>query len=249
MNLQEIEHYKRQLSESEQQLKELEDKYEKIKKHKDNQKKLLDEEHRSKKLAIQNENIMNKYKMFAKVDISQTQLINSLIQSNDNNQSTSILLNKYYIHELLTGIQISERLPFENRDMFEQLNVEKPWYDIQFTNLQDDCLDFDANLENYPAQIKHNLMQLSNSLVEFYKSIFRVIILCFFYQFEYFKCIVLFFCSKQKKRKNSKCVLSQKINNCVFMNNLDDFKLMYSSYLPLICMSLTEQEITSAMKQ
>ena len=78
------------------------------------------------------------------------------------------------MHEILTGIQTTERLPFENRDMFEQFNTEKPWYDILFTQLPDECLDFDTNLENYPAQLKNNLLHLSNPLVEFYKSIFRV---------------------------------------------------------------------------
>ncbi len=192
MNLDEVEHYNRLLKESEKELKDLEEKFEKIKMCQENQRKLNDEEIRSKRLSMQTENIMNKYKMFAKVDINQTQLINSLMQSNENNRSASILLNKYYIHELLTGIRICERMPFENRDMFELLNGEKPWYDIQFTNLQDDCLDLDSNLENYPAQLKQNLMQLSNSLIEFYKSIFRVISSLFKFKKIYFCKFMLF---------------------------------------------------------
>lgn len=128
-------------------------------------------------ISIQTENVMEKYKMFAKINLNQTQLINSLIQSNDRNSTDTVLLNKYYTHEILTGIQIIERLPYENREMFEQLNAEKPWYDIVFNTLPDSCMDFDSNSENYPEQLKKNMSHLSNSCVEFYKSIFRVSIL------------------------------------------------------------------------
>ena len=186
---------------------------------------MKEEELRNKTVSIQSENIMNKYKMFAKIDLSQTQLINSLIQSNDRNSTDSVLLNKYYAHEILTGIQILERLPYENRDMFEQLNSEKPWYDILFNTLPDSCLDFDSNSENFPEQLKKNMSQLSNSLVEFYKSIFR------------------------KRKTSAKCALSIKTNNCVFLNNLDDYRLIISNYIPLMCLAMTQQEISSVMKQ
>ena len=65
-------------------------------------------------------------------------------------------------------------MPYENRDMFEQLNAERPWYDIIFKNLPDSILDFDSNLDMYPDVLKQNLSYLCNSTIEFYKSIFRV---------------------------------------------------------------------------
>lgn len=224
LHIEETEVIKQKICQSEEELRKLNEKYAQIKKSKENEKKIKEQENRSKILAIQTENVMTKYKIFAKVDINQSQLINSLIQSNDNNCSDNIMLNKYYTHELLTGIQISERLLFDNREMFEQLNTEKPWYDILFTCLLDDCLNLDNNLEKYPVQLKQNLSHLNNSLVELYKSILR-------------------------KRKTSKCPISEKTNNCVFLNNLDDFKIIYSNYIRLICISLTEQEINFAMKQ
>lgn len=225
LNSEETEQYSGKCIESEKELQELEQKNESIKNLKEIHKKFTKQADKDNLLAIQTKSRMNKYKMFAKVDLNQAQLINSKIHSSDSIQSDHILLNKYYIHELLTGIEIIERMPFENREMFEQMNgAEKPWFDILFTNLSDDCLDFDANLEKYPVQLKNNLSQLSNSLVEFYKSIFR-------------------------KRKTTKCTISMKINNCVFLNNLDDFKIFSNNSLPLICMSLTEQEVETAMKQ
>lgn len=209
---------------AEAELNKLGEKSAQIKKLKENQRCLKEEEYKNKVISIQTENVMEKYKMFAKINLNQTQLINSLIQSNDRNSTDTVLLNKYYTHEILTGIQIIERLPYENREMFEQLNAEKPWYDIVFNTLPDSCMDFDSNSENYPEQLKKNMSHLSNSCVEFYKSIFR-------------------------KRKTATCELSKKTNNCVFLNNLDDYRLMIANYIPVMCMAMTQQEIDSVMKQ
>ncbi len=131
---------------------------------------------KNKGIELQTENLMSKYKFFAKIDLNQSSLINSLLNSNDDNVSLdNILLNKYYIHEILTGIKIVDRLPYENREMFEQSNTQKPWFDILLSNLPDECLDLEQNLENYSPNLKQNLNHLTPSFLDFYKSIFRVI--------------------------------------------------------------------------
>lgn len=118
---------------------------------------------------------MENYKILAKVYLNETHLINSLSHSTyDNSFDSRILLNKFHCYEILSGIQVIKRLPFENREMFEQLDDTRPWYDVWFSNLPDECLDFDSNEENYPVELKRSLAHLSNQMVEFYKSIFRV---------------------------------------------------------------------------
>lgn len=224
LNLGETEMLTQKITNSEEELKKLEEDYTKVQKLNETKKRMKEEECNNKVLSIQLDKVMNNYKVFAKIDLSQSNLINSLIHSNDNNSTENILLNKYYAHEILTGIQITDRMPYENREMFEQLNTDRPWFDILFKNLPDSILDFDANLEIYPDHLKQNLSHLSNSMVEFFKSIFR-------------------------KRKTSSCALSKKINNCVFLNNLDDFKLINNNFIELVCMAYTEQEISEAMKQ
>lgn len=194
-------------------------------KAKDSTLKFKTETSRNKKITFECENIVENYKMLAKVDLNQSHLINSLSHSTyDNSFDSRILLNKYHAYEILTGINVINRLPFENREMFEQLNETQPWYDILFTNLPDDCLDFDSNMSTYSTGLKKSLETLSSQMIEFYKSIFR-------------------------KRKIATCELSKKINNSVFMNNLEDFSIIQSNKLSLICMAITEQEINYSMKE
>ena len=144
-------------------------------KAKDSTLKFKTETSRNKKITFECENIVENYKMLAKVDLNQSHLINSLSHSTyDNSFDSRILLNKYHAYEILTGINVINRLPFENREMFEQLNETQPWYDILFTNLPDDCLDFDSNMSTYSTGLKKSLETLSSQMIEFYKSIFRV---------------------------------------------------------------------------
>lgn len=224
LNLEKTEALTQEIIKSEADLKKLEEDYSLTKQQNGFKKSIQEEESKNKILSIRLEKVMDNYRTFAKIDRNQSNLISHLIQSNEHNSTDTILLTKYYFHEILNGIQITNRMPYENRDMFEQLNAERPWYDIIFKNLPDSILDFDSNLDMYPDVLKQNLSYLCNSTIEFYKSIFR-------------------------KRKTSVCALSKKIDNCVFLNSLDDYKLIHNNKMQLICMQYTEQEINDAMKQ
>jgi hypothetical protein len=73
----------------------------------------------------------------------------------ENNSIDDILLKKYNTLSILSGIKITDSVP----DNFNY------WYNIIFSNLPDECLEFEKN---------SNLSNLSSTMVDRYKPIFEV---------------------------------------------------------------------------
>ncbi len=111
----------------------------------------------------------------------------------------------------LTGINILEEQKKDD-------GTESTPYEIEFMNLPDDYLD-EQNFNSYPENLKQIISQLSNGLLDKYRSIFR-----------------------KRKIKNNQ------IKNNLSVNNLEDFQKLYDNYLTLMLFLLTKLEISEVKK-
>jgi len=109
----------------------------------------------------------NDYKILSLVDKAQSMIFNSVSNYSDKVNSTeSVLLQKYSIIEILTGIKVKETRKNENSS----------WFDILFMNLPDEFLDNEGwkYMENYSPNLKANMNQLSDDLLDKYTTILKV---------------------------------------------------------------------------
>jgi hypothetical protein len=109
----------------------------------------------------------NDYKILNLVDKAQSMIFNSISNYSDKVNSTeSVLLQKYSIIEILTGIKVKETHKNENSS----------WFDILFMNLPDEFLDNEGwkYMENYSPNLKAKMNQLSDHLLDKYTTILKV---------------------------------------------------------------------------
>lgn len=95
----------------------------------------------------------------------------------------------------------------------------RSWYNLIFSNLPDECLEFEKN---------SNLAQLTPDMVDQYKAMF------------------------ERRKSNPSNVAndnSNKVNKCVTVNNINDYKVIAKNYINLYCSILTKQEIIQSMKK
>lgn len=167
-------------------------------------------------------NIMkNDYKVIDQIKQAEKTIVNSIEKySKLTNTTVELDLIQYFIIELLLSVKISERgVETKNNCNFD--SNYSHWYDIVFTNLPDDVLDFETNCENNPLLSKSKKTQLSKELLDKYRSIFK------------------------KRRKAT--AKNQKA--CIVLNETDDFQVMIKSYLQLLCHIMSKQEIEEAKKK
>ena len=105
----------------------------------------------------------DEYKLLSKINANINVIIDNVLKTSkeENNSIDDILLKKHNTLGILSGIKITDQVS-ENSNF---------WYNIIFSNLPDECLEFEKNL---------NLSQLSREMVEFYKPIFEVLIITFY---------------------------------------------------------------------
>jgi hypothetical protein len=107
--------------------------------------------------------IQSDVEIYKKIDKARSSILNSSIKHTQiNNSNESVILKKYEIIEMLTGLHIIRK---ENKlDSFE----------IVFQNLLDNCLDSDLYFDKYPPLLKKRMSELSADLLDSYRSIFKV---------------------------------------------------------------------------
>ncbi|CAF0724731.1 unnamed protein product [Brachionus calyciflorus] len=164
--------------------------------------------------------IKNDYKLIDQIKRAETTLVNCIEKyCKVSNSSEEFYLIKYYIIELLYGVKIIDRSETKNSNF--EINFSN-WYEIAFTNLPDDVLDFELYSENNPLMSKNKKCILSNEILDKYRSIFK------------------------KRRKLSS---KDQQKGCVVLNDLDDFHIMIKNYLQLLCFIMSKKEIEEAKKQ
>lgn len=190
--------------------------------------------------------LRNDYEILNEVEMTQLKMINSFTPQSDPKQSfESNLLKKHLLIELLLGIKIWDKSnkssgseAGDHGDLIE-IDVTEPtprggqsWFEICFANLPDDCLFSEKNFEhlNQWPGLKKRMMDLSPSLLDSYRSIFKK--------------------RKQKMQneKSKKEKASQQPGGCVIVDNVNDFQIIYGDYENLMCNILTKHEIEEAMR-
>lgn len=99
----------------------------------------------------------DEFKLLNKINKNINVITDNVLKTSkeENNSIDDILLKKYNTLSILSGIKITDSVP-------DNYNY---WYNIIFSNLPDECLEFEKN---------SNLSHLSSTMVDRYKPIFEV---------------------------------------------------------------------------
>ena len=108
-------------------------------------------------LQLSKDAASNELKLLNKINANINIIINNMVRTSkeENNLVDDILLKKFNTIEILSGFKITDCVD-ENSNS---------WYNIIFSNLPDECLEFEKN---------SNLAQLTPDMVDEYKAIFEV---------------------------------------------------------------------------